>query len=283
MREVYYVEIKVEDEKNIELVKNTVLMFCSYDYAMFDELAVEDSAENLEKRYKTNTLTDTEKNKLEELCEENDRIQTKIAQNTITLYLDINDIVGGEANYWFGNFVALAEILPNINFEMKLERRNETIDAFSCGNGAYKNGVLWYYGTEFFPECTVRLNGIEYDCSQCRSPEDYPQFFEAGKFIDGKYVSLENVNITNVKGVAICFTEPKFYAEKEFFTKIMAQNGGFVRKDVSGKTNYLIYNPECGYETSNLRYAKELNEEGKNIKIVTVEEFIETLQIVTKK
>lgn len=92
-----------------------------------------------------------------------------------------------------------------------------------------------------------------------------------------------NTVVDNVKGVAICFTEPKFYAEKEFFTKIMAQNGGFVRRDVSGKTNYLIYNPECGYETSNLRYAKELNEEGENIKIVTVEEFIETLQIVTKK
>lgn len=61
MREVYYVEIKVEDKKNVVLVKNTVLMFCSYDYAMFDELAVEDSIENVEKRYKTNTLTDSEK------------------------------------------------------------------------------------------------------------------------------------------------------------------------------------------------------------------------------
>lgn len=177
MREVYYVEIKVEDKKNVELVKNTVLMFYDYEYAMFDELAVEDSAENVKKRYKTNNLTDSEKKKLAELCENNNRVQTKNDKNTITFYFDIDDIVGGESDFWFVNLVSLAEILPSINFEMKLERRNETTDAFSCGNGTYKNGVIWYYGTEFFPECTVRLNGVEYDCSQCRSPEDYPPNF----------------------------------------------------------------------------------------------------------
>lgn len=282
MREVYYVEIKVEDEKNIELVKNTVLM-CAEQALAELAFAIEDTWENVKERYVTNNLTESEQIKLEELCKKNDSVQnTEITQNTITLYLTIDDIIDGEATAWFYDLVSLAEILPDINFELRLERRNDTIGAYSRGEGAYKNGSLWYYGTEVQPECTVHLNGKEYFCDEYTVLEGCPEFYESGKIIDRKYVSLENVNITNLKDVVVCFTDFKYYAGEKFLTKIITQSGGLVRNAVSGKTDYLIYNPESDYETSKLRKAKELNESGKNIKIVTIEEFIEILQIVTK-
>lgn len=286
MREIiYHVEIKVEDEKNIELVKKMSIYYALHADDVFSDIADGEAVENVKKRYISNNLTELESSKLDELCE--DRfghiLSTEITKNTISLYLLLDEPIDGNAELWCYFLIWMAQNLPSVNLELEVEARNDSCNAFSCGKGIHKNGVICQYVTEFFEDSTVELNGIEYDCSQCYSPEDYPEFFEAGKFIDGEYVSLENVNIANVKDVVICFTEPKFCAEKEFFTKIMAQNGGFVRRDVSGKTNYLIYDPECGYETSKLRYAKELNESGKNIKIVTVEEFVEKLQITTKK
>lgn len=177
MREVYYVEIKVEDEKNIELVKNTVLM-CAEQALAELAFAIEDTWENVKERYVTNNLTESEQIKLEELCKKNDSVQnTEITQNTITLYLTIDDIIDGEATAWFYDLVSLAEILPDINFELRLERRNDNIGAYSRGEGAYKNGFLWYYGTEVQPEGTVHLNGKEYFCDEYTVLEGCPEFY----------------------------------------------------------------------------------------------------------
>lgn len=285
MREIYHVEIKVENEKSIELVKKMAIYYAIHaDDDVFGDIADGDTVENVKKRYVANNLTESESSKLDELCE--DRfghiLRAEITKNTISLYLLLDEPICGNAGLWCYFLIWMAQNLPSINFELEVEARNDSYNAFSCGKGIAKNGVICQYVTEFFEDSTVELNGKVYDCSKCYSPDDYPEFFEAGKIIDGKYVSFENVNITNLKDVAICFTESEFLGEEEFFTKIILRNGGFVRNAVSGKTNYLIYNPKCGYETSKLRQAKELNDVGKNIEIVTVSEFCENLCLSDK-
>lgn len=98
-------------------------------------------------------------------------------------------------------------------------------------------------------------------------------FSEGGIIVDGKYVSIENVNITNIVGQKFCFTDVD-NIEKEFLTKLITRNGGIVRTCVSGKTDCLIYSSRNDYTTTvKHQKAKELKEKGGNIKILNVNEF----------
>ena len=57
-------------------------------------------------------------------------------------------------------------------------------------------------------------------------------------------------------------------ADEDRITKITTAAGGTVKSSVVLKTDILVYNPGYDHETTKLKRAKELNECGKNIKIV---------------
>lgn len=57
------------------------------------------------------------------------------------------------------------------------------------------------------------------------------------------------------------------------YESLIYRAGGTVKSSTVLKTNYLIYDPDYGYETAKLKRAKELNQQGKNITIITGKEF----------
>ena len=62
------------------------------------------------------------------------------------------------------------------------------------------------------------------------------------------------------------------------FEDIVAENGGSVRSSTVLDTNYLVYNEYYDHETTKLRRARELQEQGKEIQIITYEAWLDMLE-----
>lgn len=132
----YCVKIEVDNIEDVDVVKNTALMYDAYVDGMFDELAIEDTAENVKKRYIT-SLSENEKIKLTELVESHknsdDVISVIINQNTITLNLYVDDTFYWAADMWFEFLVLMAELTTDINFKIHFEVNVENIFFNSFG------------------------------------------------------------------------------------------------------------------------------------------------------
>ena len=63
-------------------------------------------------------------------------------------------------------------------------------------------------------------------------------------------------------------------ADERRIDEIVADCGGAVKSSVVLKTDVLVYNPAYDHETTKLKRAKELNSEGKDIQILTYDEFL---------
>lgn len=112
----------------------------------------------------------------------------------------------------------------------------------------------------------------------------YSESFEIKKpkkqiVTDKGKVSLENTPLNNIEWIngAIFVHTGLSGEDEEIFKDIIEDNGGIIKRSVVLKTDYVIYNPEYGHETVKLQRAKELNEQGKSIKILTISEFCEML------
>jgi len=62
--------------------------------------------------------------------------------------------------------------------------------------------------------------------------------------------------------------------EERSFEELITANGGIVKSSTVLKTDYLIYNDEYDHETTKLKRAKELIEEGKSITLMTYNDFL---------
>ena len=62
------------------------------------------------------------------------------------------------------------------------------------------------------------------------------------------------------------------------YVKIIEDSGGIVKSSTVLKTNYLVYNPAYDHETVKLKRAKEHIAQGKDIVILTEDEFIKKLE-----
>ena len=90
-------------------------------------------------------------------------------------------------------------------------------------------------------------------------------------------MEIEPVNVAWIKGSVFVFTGLE--SEEEIATKLIIENGGEVKRSVVLKTNYVVYNPNHGWETVKLKKAKELIEKGKTIQLLTTNEFCKKLSI----
>ena len=62
------------------------------------------------------------------------------------------------------------------------------------------------------------------------------------------------------------------------YTELIEKSGGTVKSSTVLKTNYLVYNPDYDHETVKLKRAKELSAQGKDIMILTEEEFLRKIE-----
>lgn len=62
-------------------------------------------------------------------------------------------------------------------------------------------------------------------------------------------------------------------SEEERFDNLVVANGGIVKSSVVLDTNYLVYDPRYGNDTKKMKRAKELIEKGKEIIILTYDEW----------
>ena len=109
---------------------------------------------------------------------------------------------------------------------------------------------------------------------------DVPQFTEEDVNVPEEELSLmeiEPVNVAWIKGSIFVFTG--LDSEEEIAVKLIVENGGEVKSSVVLKTNYVVYNPNYGWETVKLKKAKELIEKGKPIQLLTTSEFCKKLTI----
>ena len=67
-------------------------------------------------------------------------------------------------------------------------------------------------------------------------------------------------------------------ADEDRITRITTAAGGTVKSSVVLKTDILVYNPDYDHETTKLKRAKELNENGKKIKIITLDTFLSSIE-----
>ena len=67
-------------------------------------------------------------------------------------------------------------------------------------------------------------------------------------------------------------------ADAREFEDIVTENGGDVRSSTVLDTAYLVYNEDYDHETVKLRRARELQDRGRNIKIITYEEWLDMLE-----
>ena len=65
-----------------------------------------------------------------------------------------------------------------------------------------------------------------------------------------------------------------FYAAEEDFVRLIEELGGIVKNSTVLKTDYLLYNGKDGIGTKKYSRAVELNQQGKNIAILTGDEFL---------
>lgn len=252
---IYRIKINVEDEKNIELVKNVLLTFFTYD----DTTSL----------FHTENSYAEDKNKNENIDE---TISIIIDKNTITINFNDDYILPNQTMQLSENLLKhIATLLPDIDFELSgIPQRC----MYSPENGIYKDGVMRYFAQV--------PTGEEIFIDENTSKLIVQHFSEGGIIVDGKYVSIENVNITNIVGQKFCFTDVDDI-EKEFLTKLITRNGGIVRTCVSGKTDCLIYSSSSDYTTTvKHQKAKELKEKGKNIQILNVNEFYGNLCFSSK-
>jgi NAD-dependent DNA ligase len=61
--------------------------------------------------------------------------------------------------------------------------------------------------------------------------------------------------------------------DEDRITDIIVKNGGIIKSSVVLKTNYLIVNSEYDHETAKYLKALELLEQGKNIAIISEQQF----------
>ena len=67
-------------------------------------------------------------------------------------------------------------------------------------------------------------------------------------------------------------------AVEDKYKTVIEQSGGIVKNSTVLKTNYLVYNPNYDHETTKLKRAKELIAQGKDIALLTEDEFIQKLE-----
>lgn len=67
-------------------------------------------------------------------------------------------------------------------------------------------------------------------------------------------------------------------AVEDKYKTVIEQSGGIVKNSTVLKTNYLVYNPNYDHETTKLKRAKELIVQGKDIALLTEDEFIQKLE-----
>lgn len=72
-------------------------------------------------------------------------------------------------------------------------------------------------------------------------------------------------------GTTFVLSGPESALKKEI-ANIITERGGFCRKSISGKTDYLIYD---SYYTSKYREANRRKRKGQNIKLITFEQFLD--------
>mgnify|MGYP004675622569 CR=1 FL=1 len=87
---------------------------------------------------------------------------------------------------------------------------------------------------------------------------------------------IEPVNVGWIFGALFVFTGLSG-DDKLIATEIIEKNDGVVKSSVVLKTNYVIYDPCYGYETTKLQKARELIAKGKPIQLLTVSEFCKKL------
>lgn len=94
-----------------------------------------------------------------------------------------------------------------------------------------------------------------------------------------KELKLEDIEPVNVDWIqnALFVLTGLDENDESIATDLIEDNGGVIKSSVVLKTNYVIYNPYYGHETTKLKKAKELIEKGKNIKLLTVAEFCKML------
>ena len=91
-------------------------------------------------------------------------------------------------------------------------------------------------------------------------------------------MEIEPVNFAWIKGSVFVFTGLNV-DEETIATDLICKKGGEVKSSVVLKTNYVVYNPNYGWETVKLKKAKELIEKGKPIQLLTTSEFCKKLTI----
>ena len=67
-------------------------------------------------------------------------------------------------------------------------------------------------------------------------------------------------------------------ADEDRISKMTTAAGGTIKSSVVLKTDILVYNPDYDHETTKLKRAKELNDNGKEIKIVTLDTFLSSIE-----
>ena len=93
--------------------------------------------------------------------------------------------------------------------------------------------------------------------------------------IDENAATTENPSITScdwIEGKIFVLTGFNEKTEAKYI-KIIEQAGGTIKSSTVIKTNYLIYNPDYDRETTKLKRAQELLQQGKSIAIITGKEF----------
>lgn len=98
--------------------------------------------------------------------------------------------------------------------------------------------------------------------------------------IENRETDENAISIEKPSSVACDWMEGKIFVLTGFsekteakYTKIIEQGGGTIKSSTVVKTNYLIYNPDYDRETTKLKRAKELLQQGKSISIITGKEF----------
>ena len=101
-----------------------------------------------------------------------------------------------------------------------------------------------------------------------------------------KAKEAENAKIAELYDPAYAWMSGKIFvqtgrsvAEKRELEKIVKANGGEVKSSTVVKTDYLVYREEKdGHDTAKMKKAKELKAKGKDISIITYNEWLRKLK-----
>ena len=158
----------------------------------------------------------------------------------------------------------------------------------------FPEGVNWT-SKWMFRDCkslekVVFLNkeeiNYQYDCNFLRGSRKAKIYVYEGTKLKNFALSEDRIIRMNEDGETISTQQSDtlqdmivvhtgFSAEDEQrIEKVTYTCGGTIKGSVVLKTDILVYNPDYDHETTKLKRAKELNESGKNIRILTKEEFM---------